>query len=83
MAVISIDARGKACPQPIIELAKAVRSRAPGDEIELWATDDAIEPDLAAWSASTGHRVESLKRRDGAWVARVRVTGQPHFSRPR
>lgn len=49
-----VDARGKACPMPIIELAKALRAH---DEVELWADDPAARVDVEAFSASTGHQI--------------------------
>ena len=49
-----VDARGKACPAPIIELAKALRSYA---EVELWADDPAAWGDLQAFSEATGHPI--------------------------
>ncbi|MCC6336439.1 MAG: sulfurtransferase TusA family protein [Myxococcales bacterium] len=54
-----VDARGKACPAPIIELAKALKGHA---EVELWATDPATKPDLDAFAAVTGHRVAEVKQ---------------------
>ena len=49
-----VDARGKACPMPIIELAKALK-RWP--EVELWADDPAAWGDLYAFALATGHRL--------------------------
>ena len=51
-----LDARGKACPLPIVELAKALQ-RWP--EVELWADDPAAWGDLYAFAAATGHQVVS------------------------
>jgi TusA-related sulfurtransferase len=49
-----VDARGKACPAPIIELATALKSWA---EVELWADDPAAWGDLYAFAEATGHRL--------------------------
>ena len=49
-----VDARGKACPVPIIELAKALRTHR---EVELWADDPAAWGDLYAFAEATGHRI--------------------------
>ena len=46
------DARGKACPAPIIDLARALRSH---PLVELWADDPAAKADLVAFCAATGH----------------------------
>lgn len=47
-----VDARGRACPMPIIELARALRAH---PEVELWADDPAAWGDLVAFTESTGH----------------------------
>lgn len=49
-----VDARGKACPVPIIELAKALRGH---PEVELWADDPAAWGDLYAFAQATGHQI--------------------------
>jgi TusA-related sulfurtransferase len=61
-----VDARGKACPMPIIELAKALRQHA---QVELWADDPAARGDLNAFLDATGHRLE----RDGGDQKPLRV----------
>jgi len=47
-----VDARGLACPAPIIELAKALRRH---PVVELWADDPAARGDLDAFLEATGH----------------------------
>lgn len=64
-----VDARGKACPAPIIELAKALRSHA---EVELWADDPAAWADLEAFGQATGHRIEWPETRGAVLQAVVR-----------
>ena len=49
-----VDARGKACPAPIIDLARALRTHS---EVELWADDPAAWGDLHAFSEATGHAI--------------------------
>lgn len=49
-----VDARGKACPMPIIELARALQQ---WPEVELWADDPAAWGDLHAFAAATGHHL--------------------------
>jgi len=67
----TVDARGLVCPLPILALAKAVRTLAPGDEVMLLATDPGVEADVAAWCQSTGHMLLSLGRQDNGYVARI------------
>jgi TusA-related sulfurtransferase len=47
-----VDARGRACPQPIIDLARALKLH---PFVELWADDPAAHADLIAFCEATGH----------------------------
>jgi len=67
-----LDTRGKLCPQPILELAAALRKLRVGDEVELLSDDAAIVYDLPAWCASTGHELLHLRREGREHRARVR-----------
>jgi len=64
-----LDARGKACPLPIIELAQALQ-RWP--EVELWADDPAAWGDLHAFASVTGHQLISPPSEDFPLRAVVR-----------
>ncbi|MGI9144762.1 MAG: sulfurtransferase TusA family protein [Candidatus Planktophila sp.] len=55
-----IDARGWRCPQPIIELGKAIAVIESGEEIHLLSDDPATEPDLKAWSRMTGNKFSKI-----------------------
>jgi TusA-related sulfurtransferase len=57
-----IDARGLRCPQPIIELGKAISKIALGHQITLLSDDPATEPDLSAWSRMTGNTFEKKEK---------------------
>ncbi len=52
VSAVLVDARGKACPLPIVELALALRAHR---LVELWADDPAALVDLKAFVESTGH----------------------------
>jgi TusA-related sulfurtransferase len=49
-----VDGRGKACPLPIVELAKALKTF---EEVELWADDPAALGDLNAICEVTGNQL--------------------------
>lgn len=72
-----VNAVGLACPLPIIELAKAVRTLAPGCRVLLLATDPAVEPDVGAWCEATGHVLERVDKREGRFEAHIRLGGGP------
>lgn len=46
---IEVDARGKACPIPVIELAEAVETILVGQRVRLLATDPAAKVDVPVW----------------------------------
>ena len=49
MNELTVDARGRRCPLPIIDLAAAARDAPPGTVITLLADDPAAAADVAAW----------------------------------
>ena len=50
-----VDARGLSCPLPIVQTARAVKSLASGQLLEVLATDPGSVKDFAAWSKATGN----------------------------
>jgi TusA-related sulfurtransferase len=50
-----VDARGAACPGPLLEAKKVMGSVPVGSVIELWSTDTGTRTDVAAWSSKVGH----------------------------
>ncbi|WP_019155555.1 sulfurtransferase TusA family protein [Robertmurraya massiliosenegalensis] len=51
-----LDAKGLACPMPIVKTKKAINNLEGGQVIEVQATDKGSKADLKAWAASTGHQ---------------------------
>jgi len=50
-----VDARGAACPGPLLEAKKAMGTVPLGSIIEVWSTDPITKTDIGAWSAKVGH----------------------------
>jgi tRNA 2-thiouridine synthesizing protein A len=50
-----LDARGLLCPLPVIRTQDRVRTLAPGDRLEILATDPGVLADLPAWCRVHGH----------------------------
>lgn len=66
---MEVDARGLACPLPVIELAKAVRAAEVGATVRLFATDPAAEVDIPVWCRMQRHRLAgSTTTDDGTLV---------------
>lgn len=62
---LKIDACGLQCPGPIMKLKAAMDSLAPGEQVEVTATDPAFPTDAQAWSRTTGNRVVSVSNEGG------------------
>lgn len=51
----TLDAKGLACPMPIVKAKKAMQQLEAGKVMEIQATDKGSTADLKAWSKSAGH----------------------------
>ena len=55
MALKTLDVRGATCPGPVVEAKKAIDSMAPGDQLEVIATDPGSVPDFQAMARNAKH----------------------------
>jgi rhodanese-related sulfurtransferase/TusA-related sulfurtransferase len=55
-ANVILDAKGIACPMPIVKTKKAMSNLEPGLVLEVQATDKGSKADIKAWAESTGHQ---------------------------
>ena len=51
-----LDAKGLACPMPIVKTKKAINNLEAGQVLEVQATDKGSKADIKAWSESSGHQ---------------------------
>jgi|SRR5699024_6411066 len=51
-----LDAKGIACPMPVVKTKKAIADLDEGQVLEVQATDKGSKADLAAWADSVGHQ---------------------------
>ncbi|HLO11968.1 MAG TPA: sulfurtransferase TusA family protein [Pseudoneobacillus sp.] len=51
-----LDAKGLACPMPIVKTKKEMTTLEPGQVMEIQATDKGSTADLKAWAQSTGNQ---------------------------
>jgi len=51
-----VDAKGLACPMPIVRTKKAMNEIEAGRVLEVQATDKGSKADLQAWAKSSGHQ---------------------------
>ena len=60
-----VDARGAACPGPLLEAKKAMPGVAVGEVLELWSSDSQTKNDIQAWTGKVGHGFLGVAAADG------------------
>jgi tRNA 2-thiouridine synthesizing protein A len=60
-----VDARGAACPGPLLEARKAMGGVPVGSVLEIMSTDPVTKSDIGAWSAKVGHEFLGTLAADG------------------
>lgn len=53
---VILDAKGLACPMPIVKTKKAMNNMEAGQVLEVQATDKGSKADIKAWAQSTGQQ---------------------------
>ena len=61
----SIDARGMACPGPLLALIGAIRQGQVGDVYEVISSDVGSRTDIPAWLAKAKHELVTVVEGDG------------------
>ena len=60
-----IDARGMACPGPLMSLIGAIRQAQVGQVLEVWSTDAGSATDIPAWIAKARHELVEVADEGG------------------
>ena len=68
----TVDARGQSCPGPLVSLAKSLRDAAPGDLLELLATDPGSRSDVPSWAEISGNELLESHAGDGEFRFLIR-----------
>jgi TusA-related sulfurtransferase len=50
-----VDARGSACPGPLLEAKKGIGTIKVGEVLEIWSGDPRTKQDIPKWSKKVGH----------------------------
>lgn len=70
---LEVDARGRACPVPVIELAASLQQVEVDEVVRLLATDPAAGVDVPVWCRLQRHELLARHRdEDGCWSFDVR-----------
>lgn len=75
MSVHRLDTRGLLCPMPVIRTQQRVAALAPGEILEVLATDPGVLHDIPAWCRVHGHEVLETTHGDREIAIRLRVCG--------
>ena len=70
-----LDCRGLYCPLPVLRAERALAELAPGEVLEVIATDPVAEIDMAVLSQRSGHPLLDRERRGEEWLFRFRKAG--------
>lgn len=60
-----LDAKGLACPMPIVKTKKAMGEMEKGQILEVQATDKGAKNDMSAWTKSGGHELLEIVEDNG------------------
>jgi tRNA 2-thiouridine synthesizing protein A len=60
-----VDARGSACPGPLLEAKKGIGAVQIGEVLEVWSGDPGTKNDIPRWAAKVGHEYLGCIGADG------------------
>ncbi len=61
----NVDARGSACPGPLLEAKKGVGKVMVGQVLEIFSNDSGTRNDIPAWAGKVGHEYLGFLEVDG------------------
>ncbi|MBD3109828.1 sulfurtransferase TusA family protein [Bacillus sp. AGMB 02131] len=67
----TLDAKGLACPMPIVRTKKAIDTINSGEVLEVLVTDKGALNDFAAWASKGGHTI--VEQTEDAGVLRFLI----------
>ena len=76
MARAVLDTKGLNCPLPVLKARRALKTLAPGEELEVLATDPAAVQDFAAFAESAGHVLVESRFAGGTYIFVLRKGGE-------
>ncbi|MCG3086491.1 sulfurtransferase TusA family protein [Sporosarcina cyprini] len=63
-----LDAKGFACPMPVVRARKTIKELETGEILEIQTTDKGSVADLSAWAKSGGHEMIDQKEEAGVFT---------------
>lgn len=62
---ITIDAKGKKCPMPVLLASRAMKTLETGQVMLVEATDNGSKSDIPSWAKDTGNELLEASTTDG------------------
>ncbi len=62
-----VDARGSACPGPLLEAKKGVGAIKMGEVLEIWSGDARTKEDIPKWCQKVGHEFLGSMQAEGGY----------------
>jgi TusA-related sulfurtransferase len=62
-----VDARGSACPGPLLEAKKGIGAIKVGEVLEIWSGDPRTKEDIPKWSKKVGHEYLGCLTAEGGY----------------
>jgi tRNA 2-thiouridine synthesizing protein A len=75
MTDIVLDTRGLRCPLPVLRARKAMQPLAPGEVLQVLATDPGTVRDFQAFAEATGHVLLEHREAAGEYIFRIEKAG--------
>lgn len=63
-----LDAKGLACPMPVVRARKTMKEMTTGEILEIQATDKGSVADLTAWAKASGHQLLEQQEASGVFT---------------
>ena len=61
----TVDARGSACPGPLLEAKKGIGKVRVGEILEIYSSDPGTLDDIPVWAKKVGHEFLGYLKADG------------------
>jgi TusA-related sulfurtransferase len=62
-----VDARGSACPGPLLEAKKGIGAIKVGEVLEIWSGDARTKQDIPKWAKKVGHEFLGFETAEGGY----------------
>jgi TusA-related sulfurtransferase len=68
----TLDAKGLACPMPVVKARLEIEKLSTGDVLQVIATDPGSVSDFDNWTKMSGHELLESKQDDGVYTYLIR-----------